>query len=52
MGLYLRGTDPTKKYIIERYPGQMQGLYNLTHFSGFEGIDVECMSAFLKLCVR
>lgn len=44
MGLYLRGLDSTQQHIVERYPGQMEGLFNLTYFSGMEGIDVEYWS--------
>eukprot|EP00026_Physarum_polycephalum_P007829 Phypoly_transcript_07897.p1 GENE.Phypoly_transcript_07897~~Phypoly_transcript_07897.p1 ORF type:complete len:476 (+),score=41.81 Phypoly_transcript_07897:46-1473(+) len=44
MGLFLRGTDSSQQHIVQRYPGQMEGLYNLTHFSGMEGIDVEYWS--------
>ena len=39
---YLVDSDYSKD-IVERYSGQMEGLYNLTHFSGIEGLDVECM---------
>jgi hypothetical protein len=44
MGLYLRGNDPEKKHIVERYPGQMEDLRAMQQVSGIEGFDVEYWS--------
>jgi len=44
MGLYLRGNDIEKKYIIERFPGQMDDLRTMQQVSGLEGFDVEYWS--------
>eukprot|EP01112_Ceratiomyxa_fruticulosa_P005293 TRINITY_DN15906_c0_g1_i1.p1 TRINITY_DN15906_c0_g1~~TRINITY_DN15906_c0_g1_i1.p1 ORF type:complete len:127 (+),score=16.02 TRINITY_DN15906_c0_g1_i1:191-571(+) len=44
LGLYVRGLDKDQKQIIERYPGQMEGLANMTYFGGLEGADVEYWS--------
>lgn len=44
MGLYLRGTDPGQKHIIERYPGQMDDLRAMQNVAGIEGFDVEYWS--------
>ncbi len=44
MGLYLRGTDPAGKQIVERYPGQMRDLKEMQSAARIEGFEVEYWS--------
>ena len=44
MGLYLRGLDPERRHIIERYPGQMAELKGMAEAAGIEGFAPEYWS--------
>jgi O-glycosyl hydrolase len=44
MGLYLRGTDPDRKQVVERYPGQMRDLKEIQDAARIEGFAVEYWS--------
>ncbi|QKW05826.1 hypothetical protein HUT18_04940 [Streptomyces sp. NA04227] len=44
MGLYFRGTDPSKKFMQDRYPGQAALLGDMIQQAGIEGAAVEYWS--------
>ena len=47
MGLYLRGTDPDQKQVIERYPGQMRDLKEMQDAARIEGFAPPAVSTSL-----